>query len=99
MKFTEIRDRGDTANSIAADTLLSVCVTPNTNPTSKVITGENFANSFNKPGTTNTLVLMTSSTPANAAIVCRGGTIFFDNNYIYVAIANNVVKRAALSSF
>lgn len=47
----------------------------------------------------NTIILKTSQTPANSTITVTKGTILFDNNYIYVAIANNNLKRVALSSF
>ena len=39
------------------------------------------------------------STPANSTITCPQNTVFIDSSYIYVAIANNVLKRVALSSF
>lgn len=45
---------------------------------------------------------VTSSTPAsnNAGSEGHGkGAIWFDSNYIYVATANNQIKRAALSTF
>lgn len=39
-------------------------------------------------------------TPANsAALTVTQGTIWFDSTYVYVAVANNVVKRASLTSF
>ena len=45
-------------------------------------------------------VAITSISPSNSTMTAvKAGSIFFDTNYIYVAVANNVVKRAALSSF
>jgi len=48
----------------------------------------------------NNLLVVTSSTPANStSSTITKGTIFYDSNYIYIATANNLVKRAALSTF
>lgn len=40
-----------------------------------------------------------TSTPANSSITAVEGKIWFDEDYIYVATANNTIKRAALSTF
>ena len=40
-----------------------------------------------------------NTTPANSTANCTQGQVWFDNNYIYVAIANNIIKRAAISAF
>jgi hypothetical protein len=56
----------------------------------------------NSDVTIGTLVLAnanSSSTPANSTIAVQQGKIWSDGTYIYVATANNTVKRAALSSF
>lgn len=47
----------------------------------------------------NKIVLTKEWTPANSTVVASQGTIGYDDNYIYIAIANNNIKRAALSSF
>jgi hypothetical protein len=48
----------------------------------------------------NNLIVRGTATPANStSTVVSQGTIFWDANYIYVATSNNVVKRAALSTF
>lgn len=39
-------------------------------------------------------VAVSNSTPS-----VKKGTMFFDENYLYVAVANNVLKRVALGSF
>jgi hypothetical protein len=47
-----------------------------------------------------TLVLRDNRTAQTSeGLIITKGTLFFDDNYLYVAIANNVVKRAPLSSF
>lgn len=43
--------------------------------------------------------LGSSSTPANSTPTIKQGTIFFDSSYLYVATANNTLKRVALGSF
>jgi len=40
-----------------------------------------------------------SSTPVSSADVVEKGKIWFDTNYLYVAVANNSLKRVTLSSF
>jgi hypothetical protein len=46
----------------------------------------------------------TPITPANSTVFVANtdigaGTMFYDANYIYIATANNVMKRVALSAF
>ncbi len=43
--------------------------------------------------------VMVNSTPANNSVTSKAGQIWFDSDFIYVAVANNTIKRAALSSF
>lgn len=40
-----------------------------------------------------------SQTPTSSVFPGDKGQIWFDNDYIYVAVANNFVKRVAVSSF
>jgi hypothetical protein len=47
----------------------------------------------------NTIIVRNKQTPANSTITVTRGTILFDDNFIYIAIANNSLKRVALSSF
>lgn len=47
-------------------------------------------------------VRLSEDTPASNVAVSEGkgkGSIWFDSDYIYVATANNTIKRAALSDF
>lgn len=39
------------------------------------------------------------STPSNSTMNVSQGTLWFDSNYLYFAVANNSIKRVALSSF
>jgi len=50
-------------------------------------------------GNTSANVVIYNSTPANSTITVKKGTILFDTSYLYVAVANNTLKRVALSSF
>ena len=47
----------------------------------------------------NTIVIRNSQTPANSTITVSKGTIFFDTDYLYIAVANNTLKRILLTSF
>lgn len=38
-------------------------------------------------------------TPSTSGEVVTVGKVWFDSNYLYVAVANNTLKRVALSSF
>lgn len=48
---------------------------------------------------TNTLIVRNNQTPSNSTITVTKGTILFDSDYLYIATANNTLKRIALSSF
>lgn len=45
------------------------------------------------------LVLMESNTPVNSVQNTTPGQIWWDNQYLYIGISNNVIKRVALSPF
>src|SRR5687768_2703116 len=46
------------------------------------------------------LVTTYSNTPANSsALTIQAGQIFYDSDFLYIAVANNTVKRVAVSSF
>lgn len=45
------------------------------------------------------LLVTDFSTPVSSSDTVRKGKIWTDANYIYVAVANNVIKRANLNSF
>lgn len=62
----------------------------------KAPVGTVFANSSVQFGN---VVIKNTSTPANSTANVAAGTIWFDANYVYVAVANSVIKRASLSSF
>lgn len=47
----------------------------------------------------NTIILRNNQTPANSTITVQKGSIFFDTNHLYIAVANNTLKRIALTAF
>jgi hypothetical protein len=48
---------------------------------------------------TYSLKVTRKSTPIASGDAETEGTIWFDNTYLYIATANNVIKRVALTSF
>lgn len=77
----------------AGEDLLLIVDDPSGTPISKKVTIANLL------GNSTANVVIYNSTPANSAITVKKGTLMFDNTYIYVATANNVLKRVALQSF
>ena len=77
----------------AADDLLVIVDDVAGTPITKKVTVGNLL------GNTSANVVIFNSTPANSTITVKKGTILFDSSYLYVAVANNTLKRVALSSF
>jgi hypothetical protein len=90
MANTDIKISELPQTSTLANTDLFVVVkSPNSNPSTNTMT-------------LNTLraVLPIANTPANStALTVLGGTLLYDSNNLYIATANNVVKRVSLVSF
>jgi hypothetical protein len=91
-------------NSIVATDLIVVQTKPSETSNTKVqkITANNlFSNSTYsvRIGNGQYLYLMSNNTPANSTANCIQGQTWSDGNYIYYAVANNVIKRAQLVSF
>lgn len=83
----------EVSNTFSNSDLLIIVRDPLGDPTTNTITAQTFvevmANNY----------LIASQTPANSTITIGQGMILYDNSYIYVAVSNNVLKRAALSTF
>jgi len=45
------------------------------------------------------VVIQNDKTPSSSTQTITKGSFFFDTNYLYIATANNIIKRVALSSF
>lgn len=56
-------------------------------------------NTSNLSLVTNTITIQNSNTPASSTITVPKGRMWYDTDYLYIAVSNNVVKRVALSSF
>ena len=77
----------------AAVDLLVIVDDPTGTPVTKYVTVGNLL------GNAAANVVVYFATPANSTITVKKGTIMVDNTYIYVATANNILKRVSLTSF
>lgn len=63
-------------------------------------TGTITSGGFTTAGTTDTgVIIVDTHTPASSGAAGTAGTIAWDANYIYIAIANNSWKRAAIAAW
>ena len=77
----------------AAVDLLVIVDDPTGTPITKYVTVGNLL------GNAAANVVIYNATPANSTITVKKGTLIFDSNYLYVATANNTLKRIALTAF
>jgi hypothetical protein len=84
-KITELDSVGSVQST---DLLVVVAGVASNNANTYSITVKHFANSIIVPGT-----------PANSTIIVSSGTFMYNSNYLYIAIADNLLKRVAISSF
>lgn len=77
----------------AGEDLLLIVDDPSGTPTTKKVTVSHLF------GNVAANVVIYNTTPANSTITVKKGTIMFDSSYIYVAVANNVLKRTGLEAF
>ena len=83
-------------NAITApsgDDILVIVDDPTGTPVTKKVTVANLL------GNSSANVVIQNVTPANGTITVTKGTIMFDSSFIYIATANNVIKKVALSAF
>ena len=77
----------------AAEDLMVIVDDPSGTPTTKYVSvGNLFGNSSAN-------VVIYNATPANSTITVKKGTLMFDTDYLYIATANNTLKRIALTAF
>lgn len=69
------------------------------NSVTKQISVTNLFSNSNLDISANTITLEYNTTPANSTINVVHGRIWYDSDYLYVATANNVVKRVPLEDF
>ena len=79
--------------TISGDDLLVIVDDPAGTPVTKKVTVANLL------GNSADNVVIQNVTPANGTITVKKGTIMFDSDFIYIATANNVVKKVSLSAF
>lgn len=77
----------------AGEDLLVIVDDPSGTPVTKKVTVANLL------GNSAANVVIQNVTPANGTITVKKGTIMFDTDFIYIATANNVVKKVSLSAF
>ena len=70
-----------------------------TTANTKQITLNNLFSNYGDDISANSFLIKYNSTPANSTVTVTQGSIFFDSNYLYVAVANNTLKRVSLSTF
>jgi hypothetical protein len=93
--------------ALSGDDLFVVVDDPSGTAVTAKITANSLFNSYSGNVTiantatlsTNNLIIRRNASPANSTIDVNQGTIFFDSNYIYVAVANNLLKRIELETF
>jgi hypothetical protein len=93
--------------SPSSDDLLVIVDSPSANAVTKKVTvgnlmGNSTANvtiSNSAILSANTLVIRRKHTPTSSSTSDQQGTIYFDDNYLYVAISNGAVKRVSLNAF
>ncbi|MCX6783265.1 MAG: hypothetical protein NTZ20_04765 [Candidatus Levybacteria bacterium] len=87
-----------TANTLSSGDYFFVISDPNTLiATKKIYVNTAFSNVSHL--TVNNLVISNKSTPSNSTMTIGKGKIFYDDNYLYVPTANNVIRRIALVAF
>ena len=79
--------------TISGGDLLVIVDDPTGTPVTKKVTVANLL------GNSSANVVIQNVTPANGTITVTKGTIMFDSSFIYIATANNVIKKVALSAF
>ena len=93
--------------SPSSDDLLVLVDSPSSNAiTKKVTVGNLLGNTSANVTVSNSatlsvknIVVRNKQTPVNSTATAPAGTIYFDDNYIYIVTATGVTKRAALTAF
>lgn len=79
----------------SADDLIPIVDDPSGSPVTKYVTVGNLLGNAAA-----NLVIYNISTPANStSTTVKKGTVMFDSSYLYIATANNTLKRVLLSTF
>jgi type III secretory pathway lipoprotein EscJ len=82
-------------NSVSSNAYVIVTTDPNGNAQTHNVSIHNLlANSTHDVKAANLYVTF-NTTPANSTANCTRGQFWYDNNYFYVAVANNSIRRIA----
>lgn len=87
-----------TANSFTDGDYVFVISDPTTLATTKKLEKTVFFSNVSRIST-NTLIIRGNSTPTNSTMTVTKGSMFYDDSYLYISTANNVIKRITLNSF
>lgn len=82
-----------TLTSPAGEDFLVLVDDPSGSPVTKKVTVANLL------GNSAANVVIQNVTPANGTITVKKGTLMFDNDFLYIATSNNVIKKVSLSAF
>lgn len=82
-----------TLTAPAGEDFLVLVDDPSGSPVTKKVTVANLL------GNSAANVVIQNVTPANGTITVKKGTLMFDNDFIYIATSNNVIKKVSLSAF
>jgi hypothetical protein len=82
-----------TTNNAVANDRIIILKDPDGTPSTRTIKVSNLL------GNSSANIVIQTATPANSTITVKAGTLFFDNTYLYIATANNNIKRVTLSAF
>lgn len=80
-------------NSALSNDRIVILKNPNSAPATVTISVSNLLGNSSA-----NLVIQEVNVP-NSSITVKKGTIFYDQDYLYIAVANNTIKRINLSSF
>lgn len=86
------------ANAISNGDYIVVVTNPTTLAETKRITYADFMANV-AAISVNSFIITNNATPSNSSITITRGKIFFDSDYLYLAVANNMIKRVALNTF
>jgi len=90
----------NSANSAATSDLLVIVRDPAGSAVTSKITVQSFLSNVDTISIANTISLPRKTTPANSiAVSITAGSLFYDSNYLYIAVATNTIKRVSLASF
>lgn len=88
------------ANTVNATDLLVVVQDPAGSAVTKKMTVNTFFSNVASITVANSLIIPTRSTPANStALTITSGSMFYDGTSLYVAVANNTLRRVTLNTF